>query len=116
MNLVKLVTLDSKIDLKKSFDGPRRVFFVGRHWWNQVNRPVSHRFAGQQVKQHGLWYFVLMPNVEMYTVAEIPLFSWWKNRREAKIQKFLDGVKRGEISYNQPDRVSHSQRSSTEEQ
>lgn len=94
-----LATKEHKIDLAQSFSGRRRVFFVGKYWWDQINRPTSRRFRGQEVKQHGLWYFVKLANVEPYLVVEVPVVSWWMNKRWNKVNQ-LEHVPTGQVEYN----------------
>jgi len=101
-----LVDTSHRLDLTQAFAGPRRVFFVGEHWWQQVNRPTSRRFGSQEVKQHGLWYFVRMQNVDRYFTAEVPLISWWMTRRWTRLEK-----KTNQISHVHQPRVRYNQRS-----
>lgn len=109
-----LIRTDHKLDMTQAFSGPRRVFFVGEHWWAQVNRPTSKRFHGQEVKQHGLWYFVRMYNAERHFVAEVPVVSWWMTRRWARLERQTAQLGKGVpvqlVDYNHTSRVSQDLR------
>lgn len=90
-----LVERQNQIDLTKSHSGPRRVFFVGDDFWLQVRRPVSTRFAAQQVKEHGRWIFVSLQG-DASALVEIPFLSWWVNRRRDR-QELLSPATKSEV-------------------
>jgi len=115
--MVNLVVRDPEIDLAKSHNGGRRVFFVGDYWWQRISRPISQRFMGQRVKTHSLWHFVEMKNVDRMFIAEIPFLSWWYNRRQARLLgSSTDDSNPSQLRYNQPTRVSHDSNQDSQEE
>ena len=77
--MYKIITRPLDLDLEQSHR-EYRVLFVGQHWFDRVNRPISRK----KIKRHSKWTFVLTFSDPM-AIAEIPLLSGWYGRREVAL-------------------------------